>query len=142
MMDEKSPTRRGFLDLILGIGSAITGMALTFPAIAYFWPAAKGGGSDRVAITGADKIPVGGSMMIQVGPQAVVVIRQRDGFKAYSAVCTHLGCLVKWDGQAFLCPCHAAKFGDDGSVLSGPPPEPLAEYRVSEIDDQVFVSPA
>lgn len=142
MTTKKSPTRRGFLDIVLGVGSAITGLALAIPAIAYFWPAAKGGGAERVAVAGADEMPVGASTMIQVGPRAVIVVRLRSGFKAYSAICTHLGCLVRWDGQAFLCPCHAAKFGTDGGVLSGPPPAPLEAYRVTEVKGKVFVSRA
>lgn len=140
--DEKSTTRRGFLDYLLALGSAVTALALTLPGLAYLWPAARGGGSERVEIAGAQDMAVGASTMVQVGPKAVIVVRGRDGFRAFSAVCTHLGCLVKWNGEAFLCPCHAAKFSADGRVVSGPPPEPLAEYRVSEVSGKVFVSPA
>ncbi len=51
--------------------------------------------------------------------------------------CTHLGCTVNWkdEANAFLCPCHDAKFDATGKVLGGPPPRPLdrfAEFRVSE----------
>ncbi len=50
--------------------------------------------------------------------------------------CTHLGCTVNWkeEANAFLCPCHDAKFDATGKVLGGPPPRPLdryAEFRVS-----------
>lgn len=142
MPEQRPSSRRGFLEILLGLGSAVMGLALAVPGVAYLWPAARGGGSQRAEVSGAGAIPVGGSTMIQLGPQAVIVIRQRDGFKAFSAVCTHLGCLVKWDGQAFHCPCHAAKFAADGSVIAGPPPKPLSEFRVSEIGEKVFVSPA
>ena len=48
---------------------------------------------------------------------------------ALSAVCTHLGCIVQWekDKQGFLCPCHAGHYTSDGTVISGPPPKPLAK---------------
>ncbi len=51
--------------------------------------------------------------------------------------CTHLSCTVNWseNDKVFLCPCHDAKFGQQGEVLDGPPPRPLdryAEFRVSE----------
>ena len=51
--------------------------------------------------------------------------------------CTHLGCTVNWkdEANAFLCPCHDAKFGVDGTVLGGPPPRPLdrfAQFRVTD----------
>jgi Rieske Fe-S protein len=44
---------------------------------------------------------------------------------------------VNWSesDKVFLCPCHDAKFGQQGEVLDGPPPRPLdryAEFRVNE----------
>lgn len=44
--------------------------------------------------------------------------------------CTHLGCSVNWkeEAKAYLCPCHDAKFGQEGQVLDGPPPRPLDRY--------------
>ena len=51
--------------------------------------------------------------------------------------CTHLSCTVNWseNDRVFLCPCHDAKFGQQGEVLDGPPPRPLdrfTEFRVSD----------
>lgn len=53
-----------------------------------------------------------------------------QGVLAYSAVCTHLGCLVSdWveDTKLLVCPCHEAKFDpmQEGKVISGPAPRPL-----------------
>ena len=72
----------------------------------------------------------GASTSVQVGSKAVILVRSRSGYRAFSAVCPHLGCLVKWDsaGKVFRCPCHAAVFDADGKVVSGPPPAPLVEY--------------
>lgn len=137
-------TRRGFLDWMIAAGSAITGAAMALPALLYLWPAARGGGSEAVEVEGAKGLAVGQAKTIQVAGKAVIVVRHRDGFKAFSAVCTHLGCLVKWvDAQRqFFCPCHAAVFDERGAVVSGPPPKPLPEYRVKEIGEKVFVSAA
>lgn len=138
------PTRRGFLDWLLGICSGITGVAMAIPGVMYMWPAARGGGAENVEIEGASDMPVGQSRTMQVGGRAVVVVRKRTGFKAFSASCTHLGCLVVWDSSRseFLCPCHAAVFDEDGGVVSGPPPAPLPEYKIKEIGDRVYVSAA
>ncbi len=140
----KPPSRRGFLDLILALGTFITTVAVAIPGLMYLWPAAKGGGPDKVEVEGASNMAPGQGKTIQVGSQAVVVVRHRGGFKAYSAVCTHLGCLVKWEqsSKSFLCPCHAAVFDENGKVVSGPPPAPLPEFVVKEIGDKVFVSAA
>jgi Rieske Fe-S protein len=52
--------------------------------------------------------------------------------------CTHLGCTVNWkdEANAFLCPCHDAKFGRQGEVLDGPPPRPLDRYAEFRITDE------
>ncbi len=138
----KPPSRRGFLDWIVALGTMITTVAVSIPGLMYLWPAAKGGGDENVEVEGASKMATGQGKTIQVGSQAVVVVRHRSGFKAFSAVCTHLGCLVKWDqsAKAFLCPCHAAIFDENGKVVSGPPPAPLPEFVVKEIGDKIFVS--
>ena len=143
MTDEnRGPTRRGFLDWLIALGSAVTGLAMGVPALMYLWPAARTGGSENVEVEGADQMAPGQSKMVQVGGKAAIVVRDRAGFKAFSAICTHLGCLVKWDEpkNQFLCPCHAAAFDANGKVVSGPPPSPLPAYKVKEIGGKVYVS--
>ncbi len=144
MESNEQPTRRSFLDLVIAVFSAITAAALAIPGLAYLWPAARGGGTERVQVEGAADMTAGQSKTVRVGSKAVVVVKNRDGFNAFSAVCTHLGCLVTWssDQKQFLCPCHAAVFGADGRVLSGPPPTPLVRYTVTQLGDKVYVSPA
>lgn len=136
------PTRRGFLDFVLGLFSAVAGLAMAVPGLMYLWPAARGGGAENVEIDGADAMAVGDAKMVQIAGKAVIVIRNASGFKAFSASCTHLGCLVSWDREnhVLLCPCHAAVFDADGGVVSGPPPSPLPAYKVKEIGTRVYVS--
>jgi len=144
MIPDKPPSRRTFLDVLIGFFSAITGLAMAIPGLAYLWPAAKGGASATVEVDDASGMSDGQSKVIQVAGKAVTVVRGRKGFVAYSAICTHLGCLVRWDGtkQEFLCPCHAGVFDKSGAVVSGPPPAPLAPYVVKEVKGKVYISPA
>jgi rieske iron-sulfur protein len=56
--------------------------------------------------------------------------RSADGILAYSAVCTHMGCVVEdWDSdrKCLRCPCHKGTYDprQQGKVVSGPPPRPL-----------------
>src|SRR3990167_3739433 len=55
------------------------------------------------------------------------VARDKKGFFAISAVCTHLGCTVRWmeNENQFHCPCHGSFFTPEGSVKGGPAPKPL-----------------
>jgi len=142
MTNHEQPTRRGFLDWIIVIGSGITGLAMSIPGLMYLWPAAKGGASEAVQVDGAGDMKPGESRTLQVGGLPVIVVRKRQGFEAYSASCTHLGCLVSWerDKKQFSCPCHAALFDEHGGVVSGPPPSPLPPYEVKQVGDKVYVS--
>ncbi|HYM09033.1 MAG TPA: ubiquinol-cytochrome c reductase iron-sulfur subunit [Terriglobales bacterium] len=67
-------------------------------------------------------------------------------FIAFSMICTHLGCPVRWlaDADLFMCPCHGGVFYGDGRVASGPPPKPLNQYpvRIYEGQVQILTSPA
>ena len=117
-------------------------MAVAIPGLMYLWPAAKGGAGEEVEVKGAKSLSAGESSILQVKGKAVLVVRTTSGFEAYSAICPHLGCLVKWEGagRVFLCPCHAAVFDSKGRVMSGPSPGPLSPYKVKEVGDKVFVS--
>lgn len=138
------PGRRSFLDIMIGACSAVAAAALAVPAGLYLWPAAKGGEGEKAEVEGAKALAVGDSKMVQLGGKAVIVVRARDGFDAFSAECTHLGCLVKWNKEKsqFVCPCHAAMFDAEGKVVAGPPPAPLPRMNVQEMGDKVFVSKA
>ncbi len=140
---DRPPTRRGFLDWLIFLCSLVTGLAMAIPGLMYLWPAARGGVSENVEVEGADHMVSGQSKTLQVGGKAVIVVRDGNGFHAYSAICTHLGCLVTWDeaNKQFLCPCHAAVFDARGRVVSGPPPTSLAAYKIKEVGGKVYVAP-
>ena len=63
----------------------------------------------------------------------------KGDFTAFSAVCTHQGCLVgSVEGEEILCPCHGSVFSTaDGSVLNGPATAPLDEVAISVDGDQI-----
>jgi Rieske Fe-S protein len=82
--------------------------------------AASGGGNTPVQVATSD-VPVGGGKVVQSA--SVVVCQPSAGvYKAYSAVCTHQGCLVaRVADNQITCPCHGSVFSaTDGSVVNGP----------------------
>jgi Rieske Fe-S protein len=97
-----------------------------------------GGAADALAATSA--IPVGGGKIFD--PQVVVVTQPTAGeFKAFSAVCTHMGCIVNQisDGK-IECPCHGSEYSiASGAVLRGPAPKPLAAKRIKVSGDSIFL---
>ena len=61
----------------------------------------------------------------------VFVLRDAVGFRALSAVCTHLGCIVSQTDWGFSCPCHGSKFDQQGRVIGGPAPKALEWLKVA-----------
>jgi Rieske Fe-S protein len=71
------------------------------------------------------EIPVGSG---KIFPDAQTVITQpkKGEFKAFSAICTHQGCVVDTVTNTINCPCHGSKYSiTDGSVVNPPAPQPL-----------------
>ena len=136
-------TRRDFLKLLKGAGVlAGVGMVAT-PVVAYFYPPKlEELPTEPVLVCPAAELPVGQSKIVKFGRYPALVINLQDGLKAYSAVCTHFACIVKWnpDTKQLECPCHEGYFSvADGSVISGPPPAPLMALETEVVDGQIYV---
>ena len=137
-------TRRSFLDLVLKGGVVVWLGAMVAPAFSYLWPAHSGGSKKSTISAGTAKDfgGVGNSKMVKNEGKPIMVIRTaEEGYKAFAAICPHLGCIVKWDAasKSILCPCHAGVFSMDGKVVSGPPPKPLPEYNVVVSGGEVLI---
>jgi Rieske Fe-S protein len=79
---------------------------------------------------------------VSVGDKPVVVVRTSAGFRAFSAVCTHLNCTVQYrpDFQNIWCACHNGVYDLQGKNISGPPPRPLEAYKVDISGDDLYVT--
>lgn len=115
----------------------VTALGFMAPIFAYLAPKLDKGGRKRFTdVRGkpiqAKNIAEGESQIGLLGGEPTIVVRQRGELTAFSAVCTHLGCIVQWEKaeRVFFCPCHAGKFDANGVQTVGPPPSPLPRYRV------------
>ncbi len=133
--------RRKFLGILLGAIGAVITAAFTWPLFRFLSPIDKGGADEKVRVA-KKQVSRGAPHFFSYQGRPAVLLEQSPGqYIALSAVCTHLGCIVKWvnDSQEFLCPCHAGRFSTNGQVLGGPPPEPLATYPVTFDGDDILV---
>ena len=136
-------SRREFLDFGKKI-LVVTGLAaLAAPIVAFFYPTQlEEMPSEPVSAGPLDEIPLNSSKTVRFGRYPAIIINIPEGLQAYSAVCTHFACIVKWDPELeqIVCPCHEGYFdASDGSVISGPPPSPLEKLNIELIDNQVYI---
>jgi glycine/D-amino acid oxidase-like deaminating enzyme/nitrite reductase/ring-hydroxylating ferredoxin subunit len=85
----------------------------------------------------ATEIPRGEARVIRNGTDRTGVYRDDEGgLHAVSMRCTHLGCLVRFNGaeRSWDCPCHGSRFDVDGAVLEGPAVKPLAKRTPPAVD--------
>ena len=104
---------------------------------------ASGGGSKAggPAIASTSEVAPGGA--VAFGPKAnpaVLVHLDSGDFVAYSAICTHQGCTVAYQGGQLACPCHGSVFdpASGGAVVTGPATTPLPEIPVKVQGGEVF----
>jgi cytochrome b6-f complex iron-sulfur subunit len=137
------PSRRTFLTALfcwLGLGAAISAAGAI--VLRYLMPRDIGPRARRVYVGQADELDAKEPRLISdLQGRPVAVFGPASKPFALSLVCTHLGCGVHWEEkeQTFLCPCHGGRFSAAGTVLSGPPPQPLTRYATVVEHGAVYV---
>jgi Rieske Fe-S protein len=103
-------------------------------------PAAAPGTGTGTVLAAAGDIPVGGGKVFTA--EKVVVTRPAaDEYHAFSAVCTHVGCLVNQVANGTIdCPCHGSQFRiTNGAVVTGPAMTPLPGKKIKIEAGQVVL---
>jgi Rieske Fe-S protein len=119
-------------------------MVLT-PIVAFLVPTSSsaGGNGGKVLVGTTDDIPAGYGKVVAMGSKPAIVVNTDSGVKAYSAICTHLGCVVAWSDlqSQIVCPCHGGIFNpSNGAVVGGPPPTGLPPLTVAVEGNQIFLT--
>lgn len=127
--------RRTFLDSLLAVGFVSTAVAIAYPVARYLVPPASGEQETASVVAGkASELKPNSAKIFKFGSKPGIVVRMADGeTRAFTAVCTHLGCTVQYksDTAQLWCACHNGIYDLGGNVVSGPPPKPLEKFVVN-----------
>lgn len=138
-------TRRGFINWFLGTSAGAFLFSVFYPVSRYLIPP-KVEESTARAVTLSIKpgdVKVNTGDIFKFGNQPAILIRTPAGeLRAFSAVCTHLACIVQYrpDLSHIWCACHNGHFDLNGQNIAGPPPRPLERYVTNVRGDQIVVS--
>lgn len=137
--------RRVFIGVILWSGLIGFLATVFYPIIRFLIP--PKGDSEPIAqavLAGTlDEFPPNSGKIIRFGNEPVIVIRTPSGdVRAFSAICTHLACIVQYraDFQHIWCACHNGHYDLNGKNIAGPPPRPLPPFSVKIKESKIFVS--
>jgi Rieske Fe-S protein len=114
-----------------GLAGAPAPAATTPPTPPAGSAASSAGATTAAALASTADIPVGGGKVLTA--QKIVITQPQAGsFHAFTAICTHQGCIVNSvSGGTIDCPCHGSKYSAvNGSVVNGPATLPLAAVSI------------
>ncbi|MCC7353990.1 MAG: Rieske 2Fe-2S domain-containing protein [Anaerolineae bacterium] len=105
----------------------------TFFFILPRFKAGEFGGTFSIPVT---QFPAAGAAPVPNDEGKYWLVRTDQGYNVLYKVCTHLGCLYKWEGATnrFECPCHGSKFQLDGTYIEGPAPRGLDRFKITVVD--------
>jgi cytochrome b6-f complex iron-sulfur subunit len=128
--------RRRFLNWVLGTSAGAFFFSILYPVARYMSP-------PRIPESSAAEVEAGpvnapdlldkGFKIVRFGAEPVIVVRVSDTeFRAFSATCTYLDCIVEYrkEKQVMWCNCHNGQYDLSGKNVAGPPPRPLTVYQV------------
>ena len=140
----RSPARRSFLDWLLGTSAVATLAAIIYPILRFMTPPQiVESAENSVVAAKLSEVPPNTGKIFKFGNKPGILVHTAQGeFKAFSAVCTHLECIVQYrdDTKQIWCACHNGQYNLSGQNIGGPPPRPLEEFKVNTRGDEVVVA--
>lgn len=140
----KASSRRRFLDYLLGSTLFATLAAVLYPVLKFMSPPQVIESTQNSVVAGKiTEFPVNSGKIFKFGNKPGIIVRTANGdLKAFSAVCTHLECIVQYkpDTKQIFCACHNGQYNLEGKNIGGPPPRPLEEYSVNNRGGEIIVT--
>jgi Rieske Fe-S protein len=129
--------RRRFINWFLGTSFGALIASVVYPIVRYVSP-------PHIPETTLQQVEAGetsdpqllekGFKIVRFGAEPVIVIRAADNdYRAFSATCTHLDCIVGFQKERsrIWCNCHGGAYDLNGLNVAGPPPRPLEAFKVN-----------
>lgn len=139
-----SPTRRTFLDWLVGGSAVATLGAIIYPIIKFMTPPHIIESTETSVVAAKlTEVTKNSGKIFKFGNKPGLLVRTEGGeLKAFSATCTHLDCIVQYrsDTKQIWCACHNGQYNLSGKNIGGPPPRPLEEFKVNTRGDDIVVS--
>ena len=137
--------RRKFLTWFLNTTAGAFLISVAYPLSRYLIPpeVEESTASTVTLPIKPNDVKANSGQIVRFGSQPAILIKDPNGeLKAFSAVCTHLACIVQYrsDISQIWCACHNGHFDLNGRNVEGPPPKPLEQYVVNVRADQIVVS--
>lgn len=142
VLTPKEMNRREFLTYAWGASLGLLGLEAGVASFQFLYPRFRAGEFGGAFFLPLSEVPDSTVPPIPYTSGKFWLVRTAEGDpKALYMVCTHLGCLYKWESSnvRFECPCHGSKFSHDGFYIEGPAPRSLDYFDVTVEDDQVVV---
>lgn len=137
-------SRRKFVSFFLGGSILGTIAAFLYPVIRFLLPPEQiESVVNKVEAAKVGEMAPNSFKIFKFGNSPGILINTPSGeLRAFTAICTHLACTVRYDteSETIHCPCHNGRFDLAGNVLSGPPPAPLEAYDVEISGEKIYVS--
>ncbi len=133
---ERGTARRNFINWLLGTSIGALFLSILYPVARYVSPPDQPEASTNQVDAGSTNDPElieKGYKIIRFGVEPVILVRVSDtDFRAFTATCTHLDCIVEFQKaeQRIWCNCHNGEYNLNGQNVAGPPPKPLTPFKV------------
>ena len=129
--------RRTILNWFLGTSIGALLVSVIYPVMRYMTP-------PKITEAATNQIEAGevndpqllerGYKIVRFGAEPVILVKAADNdFRAFSATCTHLDCIVGFakEKSSIACNCHGGQYDLTGRNVGGPPPRPLTPFKVN-----------
>jgi len=129
--------RRTLINWFLGTTVGALVLSVLYPVLRFMTP-------PKIAEANTNQVEAGlvndpqllesGYKIVRFGAEPVILVKAADNdFRAFSATCTHLDCIVGFQKEQtrIYCNCHGGCYDLQGRNVAGPPPRPLTPYKVN-----------